>query len=68
MPERCELLEQCGFFRNFTSNLETIKQRWIQLFCENAENSALCERKKIRMETGKPPADNVSPIGSILNS
>jgi hypothetical protein len=66
MSEKCELLEQCGFFLNFTSNFEVIKQGWIKLYCENRDTSELCERKKIRMQTGVPPADNMAPTGKLM--
>lgn len=66
MSERCELLDSCGFFRNFTSNLEVIKAGWIRLYCEHRETSELCVRKKIRLESGQPPADNMAPTGTML--
>jgi len=28
--------------------------------------SEKCERKKIRKQTGKPPADNMAPTGKML--
>lgn len=66
MSEKCELLEKCGFFLNFKGNTEVAKQGWIKMFCENKERSAKCERKKIRNQTGKPPADNMTPSGKLL--
>lgn len=66
MNDKCEFLDTCGFFLGFTSNLEVIKQGWIQLYCENSEHSALCERKIIRLKTGTPPVDNMSPLGTLI--
>ena len=66
MPDKCEHLEQCGFFRCFTNNLEVIKQGWIKLYCEDKETSELCERKKVTMQTGKSPADNMAPTGTFM--
>jgi hypothetical protein len=66
MSEKCELLEKCGFFLNFKGNSEVIKQGWIKVFCENLAKSENCERKKIRKQTGKPPADNVTPTGKMV--
>jgi hypothetical protein len=66
MIESCEMLEKCGFFRNFQGNAEVIKKGWIRSFCESKEKSAECKRKKIRQKTGQPPADNITPTGMIL--
>jgi len=66
MPEECELLKRCGFFLNFQGNSEVVKQGWIRMFCEDIEKSEKCERKKVRKETGKPPADNMTPTGKML--
>lgn len=62
MSEKCELLDKCGFFLNFKANTEVIKQGWIRMFCENEEKSEKCERKKIRKQTGKPPATIWLPL------
>lgn len=66
MPDKCELLETCGFFLNFKSHTEVIKQRWIKLYCENLDTSDACERKKIRNQTGLPPEDNMAPTGKLM--
>jgi len=66
MLEKCELLDKCGFFLNFKGNTEVIKQGWIKLYCENKEKSEKCVRKQIRKQTGKPPADNITPTGKML--
>lgn len=66
MPGECEFLEKCGFFLNYRGNTEVVKQGWIKLFCEDQEKSEQCERKKYRLRTGEPPADNMSPTGDML--
>ncbi|MGA1789879.1 MAG: hypothetical protein ACMUIM_00210 [bacterium] len=66
MSEKCELLEKCGFFINYKGNSEVVRQGWISMFCESKEKSGKCERKKIRMQTGKPPSDNMTPTGQML--
>lgn len=66
MVEKCELLDKCGFFLNFTSNLEVIKQKWITLYCEDKSISEQCERKKIRAATGVAPVDNMAPTGKLM--
>jgi hypothetical protein len=66
MPENCELLEKCGFFKNFHGNSEVVKNSWIRMFCRDKEKSTNCKRKEIRTQTGKPPADNMAPTGKLL--
>lgn len=66
MAEQCELLEKCGFFKNYNGNMEVIKQGWIRIYCDNREKSERCERKKIRQQTGQPPADNMTPTGKMI--
>lgn len=65
-PNKCELIETCGFFLNFRSHTEVVKQLTIDLYCNDLELSELCERKKIRKQTGEPPPDNMSPTGNLL--
>lgn len=62
----CEILEKCGFFKNFKANTEVVKQGWIRMYCQTAEKSERCQRKKIRRETGTPPPDNMAPTGDII--
>ncbi len=66
MAEKCELLNTCGFFINFKGNSEALSKGWIRMFCEDKKKSEKCERKKIRKQTGKPPADNMAPTGKML--
>ena len=66
MTQECEFVNQCGFYTNFSSNMQVIKESWIKLYCESREVSELCERKIIRHKTGKPPVDNMTPTGKLL--
>jgi hypothetical protein len=66
MPDNCEYLDKCGFFLNYRGNTEVIKQGWVRMYCESLEKSKQCERRKIREQTGQPPADNMSPTGKLL--
>ena len=66
MLDQCEMLGKCGFFTNFKGNSEVIKQGWVKTYCENHIKSSKCERKKIRAQTGKPPADHMAPTGKLL--
>jgi hypothetical protein len=72
MAEKCELLEECGFFKRYreqAENKDAVEEDievWVNKYCNDIANSNKCIRKQIRAETGKPPADNVSPEGDIL--
>jgi hypothetical protein len=66
MTERCEMLEACGFFRNFKGNSEVVQNGWIYMFCDNLEHSKTCKRKLYKMEHGTPPPDNMTPLGKFL--
>ena len=66
MADKCELLEKCGFFLNFRGNSEVAVEGWVRLYCESLEKSETCERKKIRRQTGRAPADNMTPTGKML--
>lgn len=66
MTEKCEFLNKCGFFLNFKGNTQVVKEGWVRMFCEDKDKSEKCERKKIRLQTGKPPADNIAPTGTML--
>jgi hypothetical protein len=66
MPSQCEMLQNCGFFQNFRGHSDAMKQGWVSMFCRNLEKSETCARKKVRLKTGKPPADNMSPTGRLL--
>ena len=47
MSEKCGLLENCGFFKNFKGNAKAIHEGWILLYCGNKANSEKCKRKQI---------------------
>jgi hypothetical protein len=66
MREKCELLEACGFFKNFKHNKGVVEQTWIRMYCESKETSETCARKIFRKQTGRPPADNMAPTGKML--
>ena len=66
MPEKCELIPVCGFFKNYLKNCEVIQQGWIKNICENKEKSEKCKRKIYRQAMGKPPVDNMTPTGTLL--
>jgi len=66
MPDNCEYLDKCGFFLNYRGNTEVIKQGWVRMYCESEDKSKQCARRKVREQTGQPPADNMCPTGKLL--
>lgn len=64
--EKCEFLETCRFLINFRTHPDVVRQLTVDLYCNDLELSELCERKKIRKQTGEPPADNMTPTGKLL--
>lgn len=67
MSEKCELLEKCPFFHRWQGNTEEEIQLWISEYCNDMATSEKCARKIVRKSTGKPPADNFSPTGELLD-
>ena len=66
MSEKCGLLENCGFFKNFKGNAKAIHEGWILLYCGNKANSEKCKRKQIQRQTGIAPSDNMTPTGKLM--
>ncbi len=66
MKEKCEFLERCGFFLHFSGSSETVKNGWVNLFCEDLTKSEFCKRKIYKREHGQPPADNMTPTGIFI--
>lgn len=65
MNKKCELINTCGFFANYLAHFEVVKEKWVKLYCDSKVTSDLCERKKIRNQTGKPPEDRMAPTGKL---
>ncbi|HEX2965132.1 MAG TPA: hypothetical protein VHO84_05080 [Syntrophorhabdaceae bacterium] len=66
MKKNCELLDTCGFFKNFNQNAGVEERSWIRMYCESPITSDSCQRKLFRSKTGLAPADNMAPTGKIL--
>lgn len=67
MKQKCQNLEMCGFFKNFSANSQVVKNGWIKLYCDDLEKSENCARKQFRKNNGKSPADNITPTGKMLS-
>jgi len=66
VDEKCEKLDQCGFFKKFGSSKEIICARYIEKYCNGAQQCE-CKRKQYFLEQGKVPPDEMLPSGQILN-
>ena len=68
MSKKCELVEQCPFYNQFTGNQEVRKKCWGPVFCWDHDKSQHCQRKLFRQENGQPPPPNMTPLGKMLNT
>ena len=64
--EKRELLEKCGFLKNYNEHARVLARAWIRMYCESLETSESCERKMFRKQTGRPPAENMATTGKML--
>ncbi len=62
---KCELLEQCGFFRKYRDTLNLACRGFIKTFCEGERMDA-CKRKEYRLKHGTPPPDDMMPSGQMV--
>ena len=65
MPQECELLKTCGFFKAHSSTNDLACKGFISQYCRGPR-MAECKRKQYRQEHGTPPPDNMMPNGQIL--
>lgn len=61
----CELLSKCGFFRKFMNSHEAACRGLINQYCKGPKQDK-CKRKEYRKMHGKPPADDMLPIGTTF--
>lgn len=61
----CELLADCGFFQKYQDTLDMACRGFLNTYCRG-EKMDECERKKYRMEHGKPPSDDMMPSGQMI--
>jgi hypothetical protein len=62
MSEKCELLEQCGFFKKFQDINELACRGFINRYC-NGPDMEKCKRKEYRQKYGTPPSEDMMPNG-----
>lgn len=61
----CELLDRCGFFKKYMNSHQAACKGLIVQYCKGPKQDA-CKRKEYRAANGKPPADDMLPIGTIF--
>lgn len=65
MPEECEMLNRCGFFKKYQPIKELACWGFISLYCRGPMQEA-CERKKYRREHGAAPSEDMLPSGNMI--
>jgi hypothetical protein len=66
MTDKCERLEQCGFFQKYGKSMDLICTLYSEKYC-NGPQQCDCKRKQYFLEQGKTPIDEMLPSGQILN-
>lgn len=61
----CELLEQCGFFKKFMDSHQAACKGLIVQYCKGPKKD-MCKRKVYKAKHGKPPVDEMLPIGTMF--
>ena len=64
MASECELLEKCGFFREFQNINELACRGFINRYCKGPDMNK-CQRKEYRQKHGNPPPDDMMPNGRM---
>jgi hypothetical protein len=67
MNRKCDLLDDCGYFRRYQDHRSEAIDVWKKLFCMDMNYSKKCKRKQIFRETGEAPPDNMSPTGELFD-
>lgn len=68
MKDRCEHLEECGFFKRFREISEVVEKGWVNLFCQRQVNAKNCARRKFYEEKGVAPPDSLAPNGRTIGA
>jgi hypothetical protein len=61
----CELLQKCGFFKNYNKSHEAACKGLITQYCRGPKQNQ-CKRKEYRLVNGEPPPENMLPGGAIF--
>lgn len=65
MSQKCELLDNCGFFKKYQDLNTMACQGFINLYCLGPKMDE-CKRKEYREKNGAPPPDNMMPSGLMI--
>ena len=63
--ETCELLSSCGFFKKHMNSHQAACRGLIKQYCKGPKQDK-CKRKSYRLEHGKPPVDDMLPVGTMF--
>ncbi len=65
METKCELLDKCGFFKQYRETKDLACRGFIRMYCTGPKMNE-CKRKEYRKQYGVPPADNLMPNGTLM--
>ena len=65
MPQECELLAKCGFFKKYQDIKDLACKGFISRYCRGPRQDE-CKRKQYRQEHGTPPSDDMMPSGQMM--
>jgi len=64
---KCTFFKSCGFIQNYRGSGHHLQEGWVSMFCDDLESSETCKRKRMILDTGLSPADNMTPTGKNLD-
>lgn len=67
MSQKCQHLQNCGFFQKYQSGKNLTCKVFVMRFCEGTEMEN-CKRKEYRMKHGNPPSDEMMPSGQMMSA
>ena len=62
---QCELLENCGFFKEYQGTLDLACRGFIKTYCKGPQMNE-CKRKEYRQAKGTPPIKEMMPNGQTM--
>lgn len=65
MPNECERLNNCSFFKKHRDGKELACRGFIQQYCKGPKQ-AECKRKEYLAQHGSPPPDDMMPTGMMM--
>jgi hypothetical protein len=66
MPEQCDLLMNCGFFKKYGKTKKLECSNFLKEYCGGFKMNK-CRRKQFCEKYGRPPSDDMRPDGHMMN-